>query len=180
MRPIHLFAASLAALLVGSLTVAAPRVNVPGLRTVQDEGTPVTFRNTLNFAGSGVSCVDDTTRTTCTIAGSSGYATVQDEGTPLTARTTINFTGAGVTCTDNGGSSRTDCTIPGGGGASPLTTKGDLYTFTTTDARLPVGGDGLCLTANSAQATGLEWASCSGSGGGLTHAQVQRLVFLGQ
>ena len=45
----------------------------------------------------------------------------------------------------------------GGGGASPLTTKGDIYTYTTVDARLGVGTDGYILSANSAQATGLEW-----------------------
>jgi hypothetical protein len=44
-------------------------------------------------------------------------------------------------------------------GISPLTTKGDLYTYSTEDARLPVGANGQVLTANSAQATGLEWAN---------------------
>lgn len=48
-------------------------------------------------------------------AGGGGYATVADEGSDLTQRATINFTGAGVSCADNGGSTRTDCTISGGG-----------------------------------------------------------------
>lgn len=43
------------------------------------------------------------------------------------------------------------------GAASPLTTKGDLFTFDTADARLPVGTDGQILIANSTTATGLEW-----------------------
>jgi len=43
------------------------------------------------------------------------------------------------------------------GGSSPLTTKGDLYTYSTTDTRLPVGTNGQVLSANSATATGLEW-----------------------
>lgn len=43
------------------------------------------------------------------------------------------------------------------GSVSPLTTKGDVYTYDTGDARLPVGADGFILSANSVQATGLEW-----------------------
>lgn len=45
----------------------------------------------------------------------------------------------------------------GGGGSSPLTTKGDLYTFSTVDARLPIGTDGQILTANSGVPEGLSW-----------------------
>lgn len=135
MRTTHIIAAVISALLVGSLTVAAPRIDIPGLRTVQDEGTAVTFRSTLNFAGAGVTCADDTTRTTCT--------------------------------------------IPGGGGASPLTTKGDLYTFTTVDARLPVGTDGLCLIANSADPTGLNWATCAAPGSGISYAEASAATLAG-
>jgi hypothetical protein len=49
------------------------------------------------------------------------------------------------------------------GGSSPLTTKGDLYTYSTTDARLAVGANGTTLVADSAEATGLKWATPSGS-----------------
>lgn len=52
-----------------------------------------------------------------------------------------------------------------GGGSSPLTTKGDLYTYSTTDARLGVGTNGQVLTADSAEATGLKWATPAGSSG---------------
>ncbi len=44
-----------------------------------------------------------------------------------------------------------------GGGSSPLTTKGDLYTFSTDNTRLPVGGDGQILSADSSTLTGLSW-----------------------
>jgi hypothetical protein len=50
-----------------------------------------------------------------------------------------------------------------GGSASPLTTKGDLYTYSTADARLAVGTNGHVLTADSAEATGIKWAA-AGSG----------------
>ena len=50
------------------------------------------------------------------------------------------------------------------GGASPLTTKGDVYTFSTSDARLGVGANNTVLTADSAEATGLKWVAASSSG----------------
>lgn len=57
-----------------------------------------------------------------------------------------------------------------GGATSPLTTKGDIYTYSTVDARLPVGTNGYILSADSAETTGLKWiAAPSGGGGGITN-----------
>ena len=51
------------------------------------------------------------------------------------------------------------------GGASPLTTKGDLYGYSTTGARVPVGTNGQVLTADSTEALGVKWATAAGGGG---------------
>ena len=51
------------------------------------------------------------------------------------------------------------------GGSSPLTTKGDLFGYSTVDARIPVGTNGQVLTADSAEALGVKWATASGGGG---------------
>ena len=42
---------------------------------------------------------------------------------------------------------------------TPLTTKGDLFTFSTVDARLGVGTNGQTLVADSTASTGLKWAT---------------------
>lgn len=99
----------------------------------------------------------------CSAGG--GYATIQDEAGSLTQRTTLNFTGAGVSCVDNGGATRTDCTISGGG-STTFDTIGDAAgngavsmgttvqtldwgAITTTDA-LTVTNSGTGLTSGSA------------------------------
>lgn len=52
--------------------------------------------------------------------------------------------------------------IPSGSG-SPLTTKGDIYTFSTVNARLAIGANDTVLVADSGQTTGNKWsASLSG------------------
>jgi hypothetical protein len=64
--------------------------------------------------------------------------------------------GANITLTQTG----QDISIAStGGGASPLTTKGDLYTFSSLDTRLPVGADGEVLASDSGETTGLKWVS---------------------
>jgi hypothetical protein len=48
--------------------------------------------------------------------------------------------------------------------ASPLTTKGDVYTFDTGNQRLAVGTDGYYLQADSSAATGLAWSAVASGG----------------
>jgi hypothetical protein len=49
------------------------------------------------------------------------------------------------------------------GGGSPLTTKGDIYGFSTVDARIPIGANDTVLTADSTQSLGLKWSAPSPS-----------------
>src|SRR4029077_13264313 len=57
--------------------------------------------------------------------------------------------------------SGTTLNAAGGGSTSPLTTKGDVWGFSTVDARIPIGSDNQVLTADSTQALGLKWATPS-------------------
>ena len=50
--------------------------------------------------------------------------------------------------------------------SSPLTIKGDLYTYDTASARLPIGTDGQSLVADSTQTTGLKWKNLPGQSTG--------------
>ncbi len=57
-----------------------------------------------------------------------------------------------------------DIEIASSGSSSPLTTKGDLYTFTNVNARLPVGTNGYLLSADSVETTGLKWIPAPATG----------------
>jgi len=52
---------------------------------------------------------------------------------------------------------------PGSEGTE-LTQKGDLHGYSTSNTRIPIGSDNQVLTADSAQALGLKWATAGGSG----------------
>lgn len=58
----------------------------------------------------------------------------------------------------NGGTGQTTAN-PAFNALSPLTTKGDVLTYSTVNARLGVGSNNQVLTADSSQTTGIKWAS---------------------
>lgn len=64
------------------------------------------------------------------------------------------------------------------GSSSPLTTKGDLYGFSTLDARIPIGTNNQVLTADSTAALGLKWATAGSTFAGcsLTKSGSQSLA----
>ncbi len=101
--------------------------------------------------------------------GDSGTVTLIDTGTgltggPITETGTISFAaiaGNSFWANTTGGVAVPTVTALAGIG-SPLTTKGDLYTFTTVNARLGVGAsDGQILQVNSIAATGLVWSTAT-------------------
>ncbi len=60
-------------------------------------------------------------------------------------------------------------------GASPLTTKGDLFGFSSVDDRIPIGSNDQVLTADSTKGLGLKWSTAAG-GSGLTFAKIVKTI----
>lgn len=58
--------------------------------------------------------------------------------------------------------------ISGGGSVSPLTTKGDIWGYSTVDARIPVGTNGQFLSSDSTQALGVKWVTPGSGTGNIT------------
>lgn len=85
-------------------------------------------------------------------AGTTGF-------TPNSA-TTGAITLAGTLNIANGGTGQTTASTAFNA-LSPLTTKGDIQTYSTTNTRLGVGTNGQILAADSAQTTGLLWTTLS-------------------
>lgn len=106
---------------------------------------------------SGVSVLPEPQKTT----NRGGYAGSPDITRVLQPGTNVTFTGNGTQ------QSPYVVNASGATGTSPLTTKGDLYGFDTTNNRIPVGSNGNVLTADSTQALGVKWAP-GGSGSGIT------------
>lgn len=72
----------------------------------------------------------------------------------------VTFTGTGATTLTQVGN---NIQISSSSSSSPLTTKGDIWGYSTVDARIPVGTNNFVLTADSTQTLGLKWAAAPSS-----------------
>ena len=111
------------------------------------------------------------------VAAGSGVPTdlTQTQLTTLVNAFTSSLSGAAPA--SGGGTSnflRADGTwaAPPSGLTSPLTTKGDIWVYSTTDARLGVGTDGYVLSADSSQTAGLKWIPAATGSGTVTSITV--------
>lgn len=127
-----------------------------------DEATNTLFVDNLDLVGGDITNVGQIYDTTFdTVSVDVNGRTLQDStGSPTFDWQNLAFS----TLTSNGFVKTT-----GGTGTlsidtnsylvSPLTTKGDILTYSTVPARLGVGTNDYVLTADSTQSTGLKWAS---------------------
>jgi hypothetical protein len=97
-------------------------------------------------AGGGASAHGDLTGVTSDQHHAQSHTVASHSDTTATGAELNELTGGGATSLHSHA-----------GGSSPLTTKGDIYTYDTADARLPVGADDTVLQAESTEATGLIW-----------------------
>lgn len=80
------------------------------------------------------------------------------EAPPIPASVTQLLAGTNITLSPTNGKGVVTINASGGG-SSPLTTKGDLWGFSTTNARVPVGTDGFIIQADSAQTLGVGYST---------------------
>jgi hypothetical protein len=165
---------------VGQVLTAAQMTSLQQTAMLGGSTTAKTTSYTLVAADAGtvvsVSSTSATTITVNTALFSAGdTVTIQNWGSgavTITAGTaTVNTAGSLIVPQYDGGvlyftstSGAIYFDFVQAGAVSPLTTKGDLYTFASSDTRLGVGANGTILTADSAEATGLKWVAPAGGG----------------
>jgi hypothetical protein len=159
---------------VGQVLTAAQMLSLQQTAMLGGSTTAKTTSYTLVAADAGsVVSVNSTSATTITINtglfSAGDTVTIQNWGTgsvTITAGTaTVNTAGSLIVPQYDGGvlyftsaSASIYFDFVQAGATSPLTTKGDVYVFGTSDTRLAVGANGTVLTADSTVSpTGLKW-----------------------
>ena len=146
---------------VGDLPNAPPAAALYCLNTATNQWTPATTAGNCFGSSAGGATWGSITGTLSsqTDLNTALSAKLPLAGGPMTGATGGNPIAGGINATQYllNGVALT--------GSSPLTTKGDLYGFSTVNARLPVGTDTYVLTADSTQTLGIKWAAPSGGSG---------------
>lgn len=163
---------------VGQVLTAAQMTSLQQTAMLGGSATAKTASYTLVAADAGtVVSVNSTSATTITVNtglfSAGDTVTIQNWGSgavTITAGTaTVNTAGSLIVPQYDGGvlyftsaSAAIYFDFVQAGAVSPLTTKGDLYGFGSSDARIPIGTNGHVLTADSTQTLGLKWAAPGG------------------
>jgi hypothetical protein len=171
---------------VGQVLTAAQMTSLQQTAMLGGSATAKTANYTLVAADAGtVVSVNSTSATTITVNtglfSAGDTVTIQNWGSgavTITAGTaTVNTAGSLIVPQYDGGvlyftsaSAAIYFDWVQAGATSPLTTKGDIWGYGTSDARIPIGANGTILTADSAETLGLKWATPAG-GGGMTLIQ---------
>lgn len=162
---------------VGQVLTAAQMTSLQQTAMLGGSATAKTTSYTLVAADAGtVVSVNSTSATTITVNtglfAAGDTVTIQNWGSgavTITAGTaTVNTAGSLIVPQYDGGvlyftsaSAAIYFDWVQAGATSPLTTKGDIWGYSTSDARIPVGANNTVLTADSTQALGVKWAAAS-------------------
>jgi len=165
---------------VGQVLTANQMLSLQQTAMLGGSATAKTASYTLVAADAGtVVSVNSTSATTITVNtglfSAGDTVTIQNWGSGLVTITagtaTVNTAGSLIVPQYDGGvlyftsaSAAIYFDFVQAGAVSPLTTKGDLYTFGSSDTRIGVGANDTVLTADSSTATGLKWATPAAGG----------------
>lgn len=138
----------LALMLFTALPAQAVTISPVNVGSAANDGTGDTTRAAFTKVNSSLTALNSGTANYLAGYDANGFLTYYQPGANCTISSGV------FNCTGGTGSSYTP----------PVTTKGDIFTYSTAPARLPVGTDGQVLSASSSAATGLAWIAAPSGG----------------